>query len=36
MDFEISAGQVKTLLKEGEAITLLDVREPWELQKGES
>ena len=33
MDFEISAGQVKALLKQGEAITLLDVREPWELQK---
>ena len=33
MDFEISAGQVKALLKQGDAITLLDVREPWELQK---
>jgi rhodanese-related sulfurtransferase len=33
MDFEISAGQVKALLKQGSKITLLDVREPWELEK---
>ena len=33
MDFEISAGQVKSLLKQGEKLTLLDVREPWELEK---
>ena len=33
MDFEISAGQVKTMLKHGEKFTLLDVREPWELEK---
>ena len=33
MDFEISAGQVNTMLKHGEKFTLLDVREPWELEK---
>ncbi len=33
MDFEISASQVKSLQKRGEAFTLLDVREPWELEK---
>jgi len=33
MDFEISAGQVKSLQKHGGAFTLLDVREPWELEK---
>ena len=33
MDFEISAGQVKALLKQGDKFTLLDVREPWELEK---
>ena len=33
MDFEISAGQVKALLKQGDKLTLLDVREPWELEK---
>ena len=33
MDFEISAGQVKAMLKQGEKFTLLDVREPWELEK---
>src|SRR6476619_7982851 len=32
MDFEISAGQVKAMLKQGSKITLLDVREPWELE----
>src|SRR5438093_1744352 len=30
MDFEISAGLVNTMLKQGEKFTLLDVREPWE------
>ena len=33
MDFEISAGQVKAMLKRGEKFTLLDVREPWEWEK---
>lgn len=33
MDFEISAGRVKAMLKQGEKFTLLDVREPWELAK---
>ncbi|HZQ25324.1 MAG TPA: rhodanese-like domain-containing protein [Terriglobales bacterium] len=33
MDFEISAGQVKSMLKRGDKFTLLDVREPWELEK---
>ncbi len=33
MDFEISAGHVKTMLKQGDKFTLLDVREPWELVK---
>src|SRR3984957_17004741 len=33
MDFEISAGQVKSMLKRGDKFTLLDVREPWELAK---
>ena len=33
MDFEISAGQVKAMLKQPENFTLLDVREPWELEK---
>jgi len=32
MDFEISAGQVKSLQKRGETFTLLDVREPWEYE----
>lgn len=31
MDFEISAGQVKALQKNGETFTLLDVREAWEF-----
>lgn len=35
MDFEISAAQVKALLKQGEPFTLLDVREPWELEKAQ-
>jgi rhodanese-related sulfurtransferase len=35
MDFEISAGRVNTMLKQGEKFTLLDVREPWELEKAE-
>lgn len=33
MDFEISVGQVKNLQKHGESFVLLDVREPWELEK---
>jgi len=33
MDFEISAAQVKAMLKRGDELTLLDVREPWELEK---
>jgi rhodanese-related sulfurtransferase len=33
MDFEISDGQVKTMLKRGDKVTLLDVREPWEWEK---
>ena len=33
MDFEISARQVKAMLKHGDQFTLLDVREPWELEK---
>jgi len=33
MDFEISAAKVNTMLKLGEKFTLLDVREPWELEK---
>jgi rhodanese-related sulfurtransferase len=33
LDFEISAGQVKAMLKRGDPFTLLDVREPWELEK---
>ena len=33
MDFEINAGQVKAMLKRGEKFTLLDVREPGELEK---
>jgi rhodanese-related sulfurtransferase len=33
MDFEISASEVKAMLKRGDQFTLLDVREPWELEK---
>ena len=33
MDFEISASQVDTMLKRGDRFTLLDVREPGELEK---
>jgi rhodanese-related sulfurtransferase len=33
LDFEISAGKVKAMLKHGDQFTLLDVREPWELEK---
>jgi rhodanese-related sulfurtransferase len=32
MDFEISAGQVKSLQKRCETFILLDVREPWEVE----
>jgi rhodanese-related sulfurtransferase len=31
LEIEISSGQVKALQKRGETFTLLDVREPWEL-----
>jgi rhodanese-related sulfurtransferase len=31
MDFEISAGQVQALRKNGEIFVILDVREPWEF-----
>ena len=33
MAFEISAAQVKSMLKRGDKFTLLDVREPWEWEK---
>ena len=33
MDLEISAGQVRAMLKHGEKFTLLDVREAWEVEK---
>lgn len=33
MDFEISVGQVNALKKRGETFTLLDVREPWEVER---
>jgi rhodanese-related sulfurtransferase len=33
MDFEISASQVNAMLKRGDRFTLLDVREPSELEK---
>ena len=33
MDFEISVGQVHALKKRRETFTLLDVREPWEVEK---
>jgi len=33
MDFEISASEVKNMLQRGDAFTLLDVREPLELEK---
>jgi rhodanese-related sulfurtransferase len=33
VDFEISTGQVKAMLKHGEKFTLLDVRERWEVEK---
>ncbi|MBZ5658230.1 MAG: sulfurtransferase [Acidobacteriia bacterium] len=33
MDFEISAGQVRSLQKRGESFVLLDVREPSEWEK---
>jgi rhodanese-related sulfurtransferase len=32
MEFEISAGRVKALRKNGEVFMLLDVREPWEFE----
>jgi rhodanese-related sulfurtransferase len=33
LDFEISVGQVQMMKKRGEDFILLDVREPWELEK---
>ena len=33
MDFEISASEVNSMLKRGDEFTLLDVREPSELEK---
>jgi rhodanese-related sulfurtransferase len=33
VDFEISVGQVQALRKRGEKFVLLDVREPWEIEK---
>ena len=33
MDFEVSAGQVQSMRKRGDQFTLLDVREPWEIEK---
>ena len=33
MDFEIWTAQVKAMRKAGDSFTLLDVREPWELEK---
>jgi rhodanese-related sulfurtransferase len=33
LDFEISVGQVHAMKKRGDVFTLLDVREPWELEK---
>jgi len=33
MDFEISASLVSAMLKRRDEFTLLDVREPWELEK---
>jgi rhodanese-related sulfurtransferase len=32
MDYEITPEEVKTKLDQGEAFTLLDVREPWEVE----
>jgi rhodanese-related sulfurtransferase len=32
MDYEIAPADVKTKLDQGEAFTLLDVREPWECE----
>jgi rhodanese-related sulfurtransferase len=32
MDYEITPEEVKSKLDEGEAFTLLDVREPWEFE----
>lgn len=33
LEFELSSSQVKSLQKRGDTFTLLDVREPWELEK---
>lgn len=32
MDYEISVAELKTLRDKGSAVTLLDVREPWEFE----
>lgn len=32
MDYEITSEEVKTKLDAGESFTLLDVREPWEIE----
>jgi rhodanese-related sulfurtransferase len=32
MDYEISPEEVKAKLDQGEPLTLLDVREPWEFE----
>src|SRR5260370_35688175 len=32
MDYEITTEEVKSKLDKGEAVTLLDVREPWEFE----
>lgn len=33
LEFELSSSQVELLQKHGDTFTLLDVREPWELEK---
>ena len=33
MDYEISVAELKSMRDAGEEFTLLDVREPWELEK---
>lgn len=35
LEMEISSGQVKALQKRGDIFTLLDVREPWEVEKAQ-
>ena len=36
MDFELSTTELKSLLDNGVEVTLLDVREPWEVQASHS